>query len=57
MLPETCYHYRFHIYEVDPVMECEICHQEIYEGDIYYDVKGLIMCTECISDCEREAEI
>lgn len=57
MLPETCYHYRRDIYEVEPVMECEICHQEIYEGDIYYDVKGLIMCTECISDCEREAEI
>ena len=48
-------------YNPPTVYTCDRCGGAIYDGDRYYmiddiDVKTLILCDECISDCKRYAE-
>ena len=36
----------------DPVENCEICGEELYEGDDAYEILGKVYCVHCIEDCE-----
>lgn len=41
--------------EVEPVCTCKNgC--EIYEGETYYEIDGVIYCESCINECKKEAE-
>ena len=37
-------------YNEKPVMHCDICGNNIYEGDKYYRVNGVAYCEGCIED-------
>jgi hypothetical protein len=43
--------------EPAPVAECAWCKEPIYEGDEYYDINGDTICTECIDECKKTAEV
>jgi len=30
------------------VYKCDICDEEIFEGDSYYEIDGLIYCPDCM---------
>ncbi len=38
-----------------PVKFCEECGADIYEGDDYYLVDGIVYCPDCIRDMKRMA--
>ena len=35
-------------YSKDYVYRCDICDEEIFEGDSYYEIDSLIYCPECM---------
>jgi hypothetical protein len=39
------------------VDKCMDCYEDILEGESYYDIKGHIICEECIEEYKKEAEI
>lgn len=36
--------------QINPLNDCCICHGEIYEGDIYYEIGGEIFHYECLEE-------
>ena len=45
----------------DAVYTCDRCGGGIYDGDVFFqinmtDIKTLIICEECISECKNYAE-
>lgn len=43
--------------EPQPVLPCENCGEDIYEGELYYDLPAEKLCRKCIKDSETIAEI
>ncbi len=41
----------------EAIYTCDICGEEIYEGDDYYSIEGDYICTSCIDDFRKTAEI
>lgn len=39
------------------VTTCEMCGEDILEGDTMYVIGDDTFCEECIRDCKKEAEI
>lgn len=39
-----------------PVCKCEMCGEEIYEGDTMYVIEGKNICESCIDECRTYAE-
>jgi len=42
--------------DMPPVMECWRCGEGIYEGDMYYEIKGSL-CGECLIDEYRSVAV
>ncbi|PRR70887.1 hypothetical protein [Clostridium thermopalmarium] len=55
-IPDCCYEYRYESEMAKVVDTCSECGCNIYEGDEYYDINGLILCQNCLSDYKREAQ-
>ncbi len=36
------------------VDNCKDCGCDLYEGESYYDIEGMILCTECIEEYRKE---
>jgi len=56
-VPDCMYDYRYDRYEgyeSEIVDKCSVCDCDIYEGETYYDIDGLILCEECLSDYRKE---
>lgn len=45
---------RYEVYESEIVDKCSVCDCDIYEGETYYDIDGLILCEECLSTYRKE---
>ena len=41
--------------DVHYVCKCVNCGNEIYDGDVCYDINGEIWCEDCITDCRTFA--
>lgn len=50
MLPNSMYDYRPEYNKRKAIDKCSNCGCDIYEGEEYYDIKGLIICENCIND-------
>lgn len=37
--------------------DCDWCGRSIIDGDEYYEVHGVILCVDCMTDCRRTAEV
>lgn len=41
----------------EAVCTCDVCGEGIYEGEVYYSIKEDCICTNCIDDFRKTAEI
>jgi hypothetical protein len=48
-LPDCCYEYREEQPKARIIEACMDCDSDIYEGDEYYDIQGMVICTECMA--------
>ena len=39
------------------VCTCDMCMCDIYDGDEYYEVDDITICSKCIEGCEHIADI
>lgn len=46
---DSIYDYRYERRKAVMVDTCKECRYEIYEGEEYYDINGLILCDQCNS--------
>ncbi|MCR1933558.1 hypothetical protein NSA27_02425 [Clostridium tepidum] len=53
-LPDCCYDYRYEAPSAKIVDICNICGNNIYEGEEYYDFHGDIVCYDCSDEYIRE---
>ena len=42
--------------EAKKAFECNLCSEEILEGDVYYEIDGLEYCEDCVEEKIAEAE-
>lgn len=42
--------------DITPLLECDICGHDIYEGETIYQIDGKTICEECIEDSRTTAE-
>lgn len=56
-LPDCCYDYRHKTPKAKIVDTCMECDDLIYEGEIYYDIKGMIFCKDCMKHYEKAGAI
>ncbi|MBE6066134.1 MAG: hypothetical protein E7211_00320 [Clostridium lundense] len=56
-IPDCCYDYRYEAPTAKIVDTCIDCGEFIYEGEEYYDIRGMIICSKCMSEYKRESEI
>lgn len=52
-LPDSMYEYRYERPQAQQVDTCSDCKEPIYEGDMYYDINGKIICEDCLKDYEK----
>lgn len=43
-------------YEEEVADCCDCCGRDIYVGEEYYDVDGVVICENCIKDYKKTAE-
>lgn len=55
MGPESCYDYRYEAPQAKIYTTCDVCGEDILEGDSYYEVGALCVCEECIDSFKRTA--
>lgn len=53
-LPDCMYDYRYEASTARIVDTCMDCGEFIYEGDTYYDIHGMIICSTCINEYKKE---
>ncbi|WP_434302690.1 hypothetical protein [Clostridium botulinum] len=56
-LPDCCYDYRYEAPKVKIVDRCDICGNNIYEGDDYYYISHMNICNNCIDEFKKVGEI
>lgn len=48
-LPESMYSYRAEEKKAKVIDQCQECGKDIFEGYEYFDIKGLVICDDCIN--------
>lgn len=43
--------------EVKAVLNCDLCGDEIFEGDYYYDLNGEVICENCVESARKVAGV
>lgn len=57
ILPDCCYEYRYEAPKAKIANKCDICGEDIYEGETYYEIFDENICENCIKECRRYGEI
>jgi formylmethanofuran dehydrogenase subunit E len=55
-MPDFCYDYRYERPLAKAVDTCNICGEDIYEGESYYDIENIIICNSCIEEFKKVAQ-
>jgi len=56
-IPDCQYDYGYEEPKAIIVTTCNECDRNINEGDEYYEIDGVTLCTDCIEEFKYTAEI